>query len=472
MPEPAPGSPAPGRADRPGPAGAGRADRDRLAQLYAREVTRFVAAHPRSAQLHQQALARMPGGVPMSWMVKWPGPFPVYADTAHGSHVTCVDGHEYVDLCLGDTGAMTGHSPRPTVDAVAAQLAQGVTMMLPVADATVAATELTRRFGLPQWQFTLSATDANRHVIRYARHLTGRRKVLVADYCYHGSVDETFATLDPAGAVVPRRGAIGPPVPPSLTTAVVPFNDVDALERALSAGDVACVLMEPAMTNVGIVAPEPGYHEALRELTRRYDVLLVLDETHTWCAGPGGMTAADGLSPDVVTLGKAIGGGIPTGAFGMTAELAGRITGSVELADVDVGGVGGTLAGNALSMAAVRATLTEVLDDAAFATMTARGAAWADGVAGVLDAVGAPWHVTRLGARAEYAFSPTPPRHGAQAADAEDFELSRYLHLFALNRGILLTPFHNMALMAPTTTAQDVARHTAVFGECLGELFA
>lgn len=449
----------------------GQVDRERLTRLHEREAHRYVAEHPRSAQLHQRALASMPGGVPMVWMAKWPGPFPLYAASARGSHVTCVDGHDYVDLCLGDTAAMGGHSPAPTVQAVTAQLGAGMTLMLPVADAVVVAEELTRRFALPQWQFTLSATDANRHVLRYARHITGRAKVLVADYCYHGSVDETFATVDATGAVVPRRGAIGPPVPPSQTTAVVPFNDVDALDRSLAGGDIACVLMEPAMTNIGIVTPEPGYHDALRDLTRRYGALLVIDETHTWCAGPGGMTAAEHLSPDMVTIGKAIGGGIPAGAFGMSAELAERIHRSVELADVDVGGVGGTLAGNALSMAAMRATLTQVLDDVAFTSMLAMGQAWTAGVAGVLDAVGAPWHVTRLGARAEYAFAPTPPRHGAEAATAEDFDLSAYLHLYALNRGVLLTPFHNMALMAPTTAAGDVDLHTAVFGQCLSELF-
>jgi glutamate-1-semialdehyde 2,1-aminomutase len=240
--------------------------------------------------------------------------------------------------------------------------------MLPTADAALAATELSRRFGVPQWQFTLSATDANRHVIRYARHVTGRSKVLVVDWCYHGTVDETFATVDERGQVVPRRGNIGPPVPPSETTVVVPFNDVPALEAALARGDVACALLEPAMTNIGIVLPDPGYHEALRRLTRQHGVVLVMDETHTLCAGPGGCTRAWGLEPDVVVVGKTIGGGIPAAAFGMSAELAERVAKSVELEDIDVGGIGGTLAGNALSLAAVTTTLTEVLTDEASST--------------------------------------------------------------------------------------------------------
>jgi glutamate-1-semialdehyde 2,1-aminomutase len=447
-------------------------DPHRVAELTERENAVFAQRHPRCAAGHERARASMPDGVPMSWMAKWAGPFPLQVAEAAGSRFRCADDVEFVDLCLGDTGAMTGHSPPAAVAAVAEQAARGITLMLPSADGPVVAEELAGRFGLPQWQFTLSATDANRHVIRYARHLTGRPKVLVADACYHGSVDETFATLDESGHVVPRRGNIGPPVPPGATTAVVQFNDVEALERELATGEVACVLMEPAMTNVGIVLPEPGYHEALRSLTAQHGTLLVLDETHTLCAGPGGMTAADGLSPDVVTMGKAIGSGVPCGAFGMTAEIAERVRRSVELEDIDVGGIGGTLAGNALSLAAMRATLQQVLTPEAFAVMLPLGARWADGVAGVLAERGVPWHVTRIGARAEYAFAPRPPRTGREAAAADDFPLQTLLHLSALNAGILLTPFHNMALMAPTTTAEDVDRHTAAFDACLAELVA
>jgi glutamate-1-semialdehyde 2,1-aminomutase len=459
-------------ATRPGGGAHTGVDPRRLQQLHSREVSRFVAERPASRALHEQAAAHLLGGVPMSWMAKWPGPFPVYVDRAQGAHFTCADGIDHVDLCLGDTGAMCGHSPEATVRRVREQVGRGITAMLPTADAAVAAGELSRRFGVPSWQFTLSATDANRHVIRYARHLTGRSKVLVVDWCYHGTVDETFATLDESGAVVPRRGNIGPPVPPAETTVVVPFNDVPALAAALATGDVACALLEPAMTNIGIVLPEEGYLQELRRLTREHGTLLVLDETHTLCAGPGGCTGAWGLDPDVVVVGKTIGGGVPAGAFGLTAELAERVRRSVELEDIDVGGVGGTLAGNALSLAAVATTLTEVLTDSAFERMTELAGRWADGVQGVLDATGAPWHVTRLGCRAEYAFAPTPPRDGAEAAAADDFALQQYLHLHALNRGLLLTPFHNMALMSPATTAADIDRHTEAFAECAAELFA
>lgn len=438
-------------------------DPARVAALHAAAVRTFEQQRPRSRTLHERAARSMPGGVPMSWMVKWPGPWPTFVERAQGAHFTCVDGIDHVDLCLGDTGAMTGHSPGPTVRAVTEQLSRGITTMLPGEDAALAAEDLAARFGLPQWQFTLTATDANRHLLRYARHVTGRPRVAVVDWCYHGSVDESFATLDAEGHVVARRGNIGPPVPLHETTAVVPFNDVDALEAALAGGDVACLLLEPAMTNIGIVLPDDGYLAAVREVCDRTGTLLIVDETHTLCAGPGGCTRAWDLRPDAVVVGKTIGGGVPAAAFGMTAELTARVQRSIELEDIDVGGVGGTLAGNALSMAAVRATLTEVLTPAAFETMTAQAVRWTEGVQAGIDAAGLPWQVTRLGCRAEYTFSPTAPHDGAEAAAADDFELQQLMHLQALVDGVLLTPFHNMALMSPVTTAEDVDRHTASF---------
>jgi glutamate-1-semialdehyde 2,1-aminomutase len=444
---------------------------ERLPALMRREEERFEREHPRSRALAGKARAHLLGGVPMHWMAKWPGGFPLFVAEARGSRFTDVDGCEYVDFCLGDTGAMSGHAPEPTLRAVARQAARGITTMLPAEDALAVSEELARRFGVGRWQFALTATDANRFAIRLARHVTGRPKLLVFNWCYHGTVDETFATLD-GGRVVPRRGNLGPPVPPAETTRVVEWNDVAGLEAALAPGDVALVLTEPALTNVGIVHPDPGFHDALRALTRDTGTLLALDETHTICCGPGGFTAEHGLAPDVVTVGKPIAGGIAASAYGFTDELADRIAASIELEDVDVGGVGGTLAANALSLAAMRATLGEVLTAEAFARMVPLAERWTSGVEDAIAETGLPWHVTRLGCRAEYLFGPERPRNGTEAHAAGNFALERYMHLHALNRGILLTPFHNMALMSPATSAADVDRHTEVFAEAVRELAA
>jgi glutamate-1-semialdehyde 2,1-aminomutase len=438
-------------------------------RLLARELARFEREHPRSRELATRAHRSLLAGVPMHWMVRWAGGFPVYAADAAGARFRDVDGLEYVDFCLGDTGAMTGHSPEPVVRAIAEQAAHGITLMLPSEDALWVGEELTRRFGLTRWQFALTATDANRFAIRLARLVTGRPKVLVFNWCYHGTVDETFASLDGA-AVVAREGNLGPPVPLDETTRVVEWNDVDALERELAFGDVALVLAEPALTNIGIVHAEPGFHDALRELTRRHETLLAIDETHTLCAGPGGFTAAYGLEPDVLTVGKAIGSGIPSAAYGFTEELAARIDAKIATEISDVGGVGGTLAANVLSLAAMRATLTHVLTDEAFARMNALGERFERGVAETIASAGLPWHVTRLGCRVEYLFRPERPRTGSEAAAGGDELLDRLIHLYALNSGILLTPFHNMALMSPATTEADVDRHTEVFAEAAEEL--
>jgi glutamate-1-semialdehyde 2,1-aminomutase len=442
---------------------------ERAEAILALELERFEREHPRSGELSRRASASLLAGVPMHWMVRWPGAYPVYASEAKGARFRDVDGIEYVDFCLGDTGAMTGHSPEPVVRAVAEQAARGITLMLPSEEALWVGEELTRRFGLARWQFALTATDANRFAIRLARHVTRRPKVLVFNWCYHGSVDESFATLHD-GEVVEREANIGPPVPLAETTRVVEWNDPDALRRELAHGDVACVLAEPALTNIGIVHARPGFHDALREATRETGTLLIIDETHTLCAGPGGYTQAYGLEPDILTVGKAIGSGIPSAAYGFSAEVAARVEASIGRDESDVGGVGGTLAGNVLSLAAVRATLEHVLTDEAFARMIALGERFEAGVQGVIDDHGLPWHVTRLGCRVEYLFRPGRPVTGSDAAAGGDPLLDRLIHLYALNRGILLTPFHNMALMSPATTEADVDKHTEVFGELAGEL--
>ncbi len=447
-------------------------DRDRLQRLMAAEAADFEARHPRSRTEWERAAAHLPGGVPMLWMSKWPGAWPVTVASAYGSHFLDVDGIDYVDLCLGDTGAMSGHAPHAAVAALAGQLEHGSTFMLPTRRAGQAGALLAERFGLPMWQFTLSATDANRTLIRYARQVTGRSKLVIHDFSYHGTVDETFATLDAEGRVVARRGSIGAPVPPAETTRVVPFNDLAALEAALWHGDVAAILIEPAMTNIGIVLPDDGYLAGVRALATEHGAILIHDETHTISAGPGGITVRDALQPDAITLGKTIAGGAPAGALGMSTDFSARVQASIELEDIDVGGVGGTLAGNALSLAGIVATMGEVLTPEAYESMTARAVEWTAGVQATIDEFGAPWQVTRLGCRAEYSFRPAAPRDGREAAVAEDFALSQYLHLHALNRGVLMTPFHNMALMSPATAPDDVARHTAAFREAVASLLA
>jgi glutamate-1-semialdehyde 2,1-aminomutase len=441
-----------------------------IAELIARERELFEQRHAGSRRLHEEARGSLLGGVPMSWMAMWVGGFPLYLERAYGATVVDVDGNEYADFCLGDTGAMAGHSPEPTMRAIAA--IEGITTMLPTEDAAWVGGELAQRFGVPYWQFSLTATDANRWIIRMCRHVTGRPRVAVFNWCYHGSVDESFVTFDEEGRPRAREGLVGPAVDPVETTRVAEFNDLDSVERALAHGDVACLLMEPALTNIGIVLPEDGFLDGVRELCTRHGTLLMVDETHTLSAGPGGCTRAWGIEPDAVTLGKSIGGGVPIGAYGVTAELAERIAAQEDADYEDTGGVGGTLAGNALSLAAARATLGEVLTEEAFEGMVGLRQRFVDGVERALTEHGMPWTIVSLGARCEYRFAPEPPRTGAESAAADQPELEEYLHLYLMNRGVLITPFHNMALMCPATTEEQVDRHTEVFGAGVAELAA
>jgi glutamate-1-semialdehyde 2,1-aminomutase len=446
-------------------------DRTRLEQILQLEEATFQADHPKSHALYQRACQSMQGGVPMLWMIRWAGTFPVFVKEAKGAHFTDVDGHSYIDFCLGDTGAMTGHSPEATIAAIQAQAAKGITLMLPTEDAIWVGEELQRRFGLKYWQFTLTATDANRFAIRMARQITGRPKILVFNFCYHGSVDETFISLDEDGVPGPRHGNLGPPVNPIETTKVIEFNDIPALETSLAAGDVAVVLAEPVMTNIGIIHPDPGYHSALREITRRTGTLLIIDETHTICAGPGGYTGKYGLQPDFLICGKPLAGGIPAGVYGFTQEVAQAFWGGLERDISDVGGIGGTLAGNALSIAAMRATLEHVLTPGMYERCNVLADRYEAGVLDVIREFDLPWVVKRLGFRVEYWFRSSPPRNGGEANAATDSELDRYMHLYALNRGILLTPFHNMALIASDTTETEVDHHTGVFRNAVAALF-
>ncbi len=447
-----------------------------LGRLLDRERQRYRADHLGSLAAYRAA-DHLLGRVPMTWMNMWSGGFPLSFSTARGSRITDVDGNEYIDFALGDTGAMAGHSPAATIAAVQQRIAVdgGITTMLPNADAEWVGAELSRRFGLPIWSFSLSATDANRWAIRLARLVTGKPKILVFSYSYHGSVDDTLVVLGPDGQPRSRPGNVAPAVDPTTTTRVVEWNDLDAVERELAHGDVAAILTEPALTNIGIVLPEPGFLAGLRELATRHATLLMIDETHTFSAGPGGMTARDGLQPDVLVIGKSIGGGVPCGAYGLTNEVAEQVlrrSASGEADIVDVGGVGGTLAGNPLSFAAMRATLDEVLTADAFEHMINLADRFTTDVQAILDANDVSWSITQLGARAEYRFVRPAPRTGGESAAAADDQLDEFMHLFMINRGIVMTPFHNMALMCPASTIADESTHTELFRAAVAELTA
>jgi glutamate-1-semialdehyde 2,1-aminomutase len=446
-------------------------DRVNLASLLERERKTYRDSHAKSLELYKDA-KNLFGGVPMPWMNKWVGGFPLYMQSAKGNIITDVDGNEYIDFALGDTAAMTGHSPDASVKAIINRMQGlgGITTMMPTEDAQWVGAELTRRFKVPLWSFTVSATDANRWAIRLARLATGKSKILVFSYCYHGSVDETFGVLDSNGETVSRPGNVAPPVPIDQTTRVVEFNDLPALEAALKHGDVAAILTEPALTNIGIVLPEPGYLEGMRELATKYGALLMIDETHTVSAGYGGMTLRDNLDPDIFVIGKSIGAGIPSGAYGFKQEVVDLINSHTEADLLDVGGVGGTLAGNALSLAAMRATLGEVLTEQAFEHMIQLATRYTDQVNAALDESGVPWSISQLGARAEYRFTYPAPKTGTEAMLAGDDELDEFMHLFMCNRGVLMTPFHNMALMCPTTTQDQVDRHGTLFSQAIAEL--
>ena len=433
------------------------------------EVERFIDQHPESQAVADQSHSSLLAGVPMPWMKRWAGPFPVVADRAEGGRIFDIDGNKYVDFCLGDTGSMTGHANAPISQAISLQAQRGFTTMLPSSDISWVANHLAERFRMSKWQFCLSATDANRFSLRIARALSGKPKIVVNDWCYHGTVDETLVILDEEGRTVSRPGAIGPQVDPGATTLAVPFNDLDAMERALATGEVAGVLMEPALTNIGIVLPQPGYLEGVRRLTKQYGVILILDETHTICAGPQGASRLWGIDADMLVIGKTIGGGIPVAAYGMSSEVAVKVEALMHGHDLDVSGIGGTLSGSALAGAAIRATLTHALRQEDFDIAIPLATRWSTGVQAIIDQHDLPWTVQQLGCRAEYWFS-EHPQNGAQAASSVNDGLESFMHLYALNRGILLTPFHNMALMTPFHSEEDVDLHTSVFSDCVREL--
>lgn len=441
-------------------------NRDKAQKLFEQEQEHFKKLHPKSFGLYQRAKGSLLAGVPMHWMTRWPGGFPIFVAEAKGATFKDVDGHDYIDLCLGDTGTMTGHAPDAVQPAILEQLGKGITTMLPSENAFWVAEEMQKRFGLKYWQFALTATDANRFSLRLARAVTKRPKILVFNGCYHGTVDEAYISIYD-GKAQSRVGNIGPQIDPTLTSKVIEWNDVDALEQALKDGDVAAVLAEPVMTNVGIVQPESSYHDALRELTKKYGTLLIIDETHTLSAGVGGYTKANGLQPDILTVGKPLASGIPAAAYGFTEDFAAKAQAVIQAPYADTGGIGGTLAANALSLAAMRATLEHVLTEAAYNHMIPLAERFEAETKGVMEKYNLPWHVTRVGCRVEYLFRANAAKNGSEAMAGQDALLDPLIHLYMLNRGILLTPFHNMALVSPETTKEQVNRHTEIFEEAI-----
>ena len=440
-----------------------------------REQSRFDVLHPKSKASFQEGQAHYLYGAPSHWMRRWAGGFPLTARSARGARLHCVDGIDYADFCLGDTGAMCGHGSEAVTRAVSEQLGRGATLMLPTEDAQWVGTELSRRFGLPYWGFTTSASDANRAAIRIARIITGREKVLVFNGCYHGSVEEAHVALQD-GEMVMRNGIHPNAVDHARVSKVVDFNDVPALEAALVSQDVACVLAEPFMTNYGMVAPDPGYLDALQEIARRTGTLLAIDETHTFSSGPGGYTAEHGLKPDFFVVGKAVGGGIPVGLYGMSqsvAEAMWRAVPKVNPTEVRQSahlGFGGTLAGSALQVAAVRAVLENVLTIDAFAHMTRLAGDLAAKMRQVIAKHGLPWYVAHLGARVETMYAPDAPRDARDVARGRDGPLESLLHVYFMNRGVLITPFHSMLLMCPSTDESDTQRYLDVLNSFCEDL--
>lgn len=441
-----------------------------------RERQRFSERNPQSLVLAERARHSLFGGVPMHWMNDWSTPYPLFVSRAKGSRFYDVDGHEYVDFCLGDTGSMFGHSPDPIARAIAEQADNGLTTMLPGEDAVVAGELLAERFGLPFWQVATTATDANRFVIRWARAITGRKMLLVFDGCYHGTVDDVLVRYKD-GHTVHRGGLVGQARNLAKTSRAVPFNDLAALEAALAHNDVAAVLCEPAMTNIGMVLPEPGYMERLRELTRQYGSLLIIDETHTISTGPGGCTRAWNLQPDFITVGKPIAGGVPCSVYGCSHEMAQAMRLAQQHASETSNGhghsgMGTTLSANALAMHCMRANLEHVMIPAAYAHMLPLAQRLAAGFRRIINERGLAWSVTELGARSEFQFCATPPKTGAEAEAAFHDSLQMALHLYLINRGILITPFHNMTLCCPDTNADDVDRLISTLAQGLDELLA
>ena len=437
-----------------------------IAAMRAREEARFIAANPKSKAAVSKGWFQ---GVPFHWMLDWPSPFPLVAAHASGATLTTVDGNILDDFCLGDTASMFGHSPLALTQALAEQAGQGLSYMLPTQKGAELGDMLGQIFGLPKWQVTTTASEANRAVIRWCRGITKRDKILVFNGCYHGAVDDVFVDLR-GGIAVNRPSLIGQVQDILPTTVVVEFNDVAALDAALRSGDIACVLAEPMMTNIGMVRDAPGYLQTLRTLCDETGTLLVFDETHTISSGYGGHSNAHGPMPDIMVIGKSIGGGVPCAVYGFTNDVAARMAALNRSRPAGHSGIGTTLSANALSIAAMHAVLGQVITQGAYAHMLAMARYLVEGLEAIIATHGLDWHVTNVGARVEFVCAPTPPVNGSEARAAMHHALESTIHLYLNNRGILLAPFHNMMLLSPVTTIEQVDRLLNALGKCVAEL--
>lgn len=444
-------------------------DPARLARFRSHEAERFARSRPRALAAFEAGRAHWLAGVPMHWMRDWPSPFPLVLERAEGARLTDIDGFELDDFCLGDTGSMFGHSPAPVARAIRRQARRGLTAMLPSDLTAEAGAALSARFGPYRWQIAATATDANRYALRVARAVTGRRKVLVFNGCYHGTLQDTMVALH-EGRTVARPGLVGQGFDLTEGAVAVEFNDLAAVEDALATGEIAAILTEPVMTNSCMVLPEPGFLEGLQMLAGEHGAVFILDETHTLSTGLGGYRAVHGLTPDAYVVGKAVAGGVPMAVWGLAADLAARFAAYDATRPPGHSGMGTTLSANPVQIAALHACLTEVMTETAHAHMEAGAARLAAGLSAVIARRGLPWHVVRVGARVEFICAPGPLRNGTEAAAAHHPPLEGAVHLGLVNRGALIAPFHNMMLVSPVTRRRQIDRLIAAFDEVTGAL--
>jgi len=429
----------------------------RINALYEEELGRFIAARPRSRELHLKARQHMPNGVPMAWMKGLFDHPPLFIDHGEGAYITDVDGHRYLDLNVADMSMSPGYAPPAIVRTLSEQAAKGVQFLLPGEDSITVSTLLTERFLLPYWQYTLSASTANAEAMRLARIATSRQTILMFHGGYHGHIDDWLMASE-MGTVKPGKHA---------GTLMVHFNDLAAVEKALSEFDIAAVVAEPAMTNVNLVLPQNGFLDGLRALTQKHGTLLIYDETHTHVCAWGGLTRHWRLNPDILVVGKSIASGIPMGVYGMTKALRDVMESHIEVERWPQSGegdlaVGGTLFGNALSMAAARTTLTEILTPENQKRAATLGALLADRIDAAIYKRQLPWTTHRLFCRSGLCYG-KQPINSMEASRSADFDLNRLQRIYFANRGV----WEAVATAGPTVPLCATGKDIDLYGDVL-----